>query len=118
MENLTILEGETLRQWEKRLTSIELNLLTVIKTLNNLSPFNNSKSSVPDFISIEDAAIKYNTSKTTIHNKINLFFKVKGREIDRLQKGPFNLVNEIELLEAMRISSPTPSAFKKKRGKE
>ena len=59
MENLDNIRRRDPKTMGKRLTSIELNLLTVIKTLNNLSPFNNSKSSVPDFISIEDAAIKY-----------------------------------------------------------
>ena len=55
----------------------------------------------------------FNVSKQTIYNKIKLFDASKGRGIDRLQVGTSKLVNEIELLEAMRLKTPTPLNFRK-----
>jgi hypothetical protein len=113
MEGVSIIEGQTLKQWERRLEGIEQTQLALIKLIRQIIPAQ-QQSSVPDFISVENAAKKYNVSKTTIHNKINLFSKVKGRSIDRLQMGSFNLVNEVELLEALRLKGPTPGIFKTK----
>lgn len=113
MEGVSIIEGQTLKQWEQRLFGIEQAQMALIKLVQQIVPVQ-QQSSVPDFISVENASKKYNISKTTIYNKINLFSKQKGREIDRLQMGTFNLVNEVELLEALRIKSPVPVIFKSK----
>lgn len=112
MEGLAIIEGKELAALKERLTNIEQNQLAIIKLVQQLVPAP-SYNAVPDFISAENAAKKYKVSKTTIYNKINLFNKSKGREIDRLQSGSYNLVNEIELLEALRMKSPAPTFFKK-----
>lgn len=114
MEGVSIIEGQTLKQWEQRLLGIEQAQLALIKLVQQILPAK-IQSSVPDFITVENAAKKYNVSKTTIHNKINLFNKLKGRTIDRLQMGTFNMVNEVELLEALRIKSPTPIIFTRRK---
>jgi hypothetical protein len=109
-----IKEGQTLKHWEQRLANIEQNQLAILKVIQQLNPFKMA-STVPDFISIGNAAKKYQTTRGTIYTKIKLFESAKGREIDRLRKGAFNLVNEFELLEAMRLKSPIPEIFKKKK---
>lgn len=113
MEGISLIEGETLKHWEQRLANIEQNQLAIMKLIKEVAK-ESPQSSIPDFITIEDAAKKYNTSKTTIYNKIKLFVKQIGREIDRLQMGTYNLVNEVELLEALRLKTPTPEIFKQK----
>ena len=100
MEGISLIEGQTLKHWEQRLLNIEQNQLAILKKIDQLNPVAN-QSSVPDFITIENAAKKFNVSKQTIYNKIKLFDASKGRGIDRLQVGTSKLVNEIELLEAM-----------------
>lgn len=117
MEGVSIIEGQTLKQWEQRLLNIEQNQLAILKRIDQLNPIN-TQSSVPDFISVEIAAKKYNVSKQTIYNKIKLFLKFKGRSIDRLQMGSTNLVNEVELLEALRYKTPIPIIFSKRNSKE
>ncbi|MCC6372961.1 MAG: hypothetical protein IT236_18305 [Bacteroidia bacterium] len=117
MEGITLIEGETLKHWEQRLLNIEQNQLAILKKIDQLNPSSNLNS-VPDFISVENAAKKYNVSKQTIYNKINLFYKYKGRTIDRLQMGSSNLVNEIELLEAIRFKTPVPLIFTKNKSKK
>lgn len=113
MDGVSLIEGQTLKHWEERLANIEQNQLAILKLIKEVAQ-PTQKSSIPDFITIEDAAKKYNTSKTTIYNKIRLFDKKVGREIDRLQMGTHNLVNEVELLEALRIKTPVPEIFKQK----
>lgn len=113
MDGVSLIEGQTLKHWEERLANIEQNQLALLKLIKEVAQ-PTLKSSIPDFITIEDAAKKYNTSKTTIYNKIRLFVKKVGREIDRLQMGTHNLVNEVELLEALRIKTPVPEIFKQK----
>jgi hypothetical protein len=117
MDGVSLIEGQTLKHWEQRLVNIEQNQLAILKRIDQLNP-TLSQSSVPDFISVENAAKKYNVSRQTIYNKIKLFNKFKGRSIDRLQMGSANLVNEIELLEALRFKTPIPPIFNKKQPKE
>lgn len=105
-----------MKQWEQRLHTIEQAQMALINMVKQILPVQ-QQSSVPDFISVENASKKYNISKTTIYNKINLFNKEKGREIDRLQMGTFNLVNEVELLEALRIKNPVPLVFSNKKSR-
>lgn len=114
MEGVSIIEGQTLKHWERRLNCIEQNQMALMKLVQQLVPVQ-SYSSVPDYITVENAAKKYSVSKTTIYNKINLFHGKKGRDIDRLQSGAFNLVNEVELLEALRMKSPAPVFFKRQK---
>lgn len=114
MEGVSIIETQTILTWEKRFINME-NLLMELLRLNKQAVPNNLQHSVPDFITIENAAKNYNTSKTTIYTKIKLFEKLKGKKIDRIQIGTFNLVNEVELLEAMRIKTPIPELFKLKK---
>lgn len=113
MDGVSLIEGQTLKHWEERLANIEQNQLALIKLIKEVAQ-PSQKSAIPDFITIEDAAKKYNTSKTTIYNKIKLFVKKVGREIDRLQMGTHNLVNEVELLQALRIKTPIPEIFEQK----
>lgn len=70
MEGVSIIEGQTLKHWEQRLTNIEQNQLALMKLMQQMAP-TQTQSSVPDFITAENAAKKYNVSKTTIYNKIN-----------------------------------------------
>ena len=114
MEGVSLIEGQTLKQWELRLINIEQNQLAILKKIDQLNPLT-PQNSVPDFISVENAAKKYNVSKQTIYNKIKLYALNKGRAIDRLQIGGSNLVNEIELLEAWRLKSDVPLIFRKKK---
>lgn len=114
MEGVSIIETSSLQDLVLRITNMEKMLMELIKFSkeSNLSSF---QGSVPGFITVQEAARKYKFSKTTIHNRINLFKKVKGREIDRLQTGTQKQVNEVELLEAFRIPVEIPSIFRKKR---
>ena len=114
MDGLSIIEGQTLRKWEQRLSNIEQNQLAIMKLVQLLMP-PLTQSSIPDFISIVDASKKYHVSKVTINNKIKLFEKMNGREIDRLQSGKFYLINEAELQNALRIKSHFKDLFKKDR---
>lgn len=112
MEGVSIIGTQIIKDWELRFANMEQMLLSLIKS-NKEGSSPNSQSSVPGFISIANAAKKYDLSRTTIYNKINLFIKAKGRDIDRLQTGNLNKVNETELLEALRIKGETPTIFKK-----
>ncbi len=109
MEGLAIIEGKVLETLKQRLENIEQTQLAIIKMLQNLMP--QTQSNVPDFISITDACKKYHVSHVTINNKIRLFKEIKGREIDRLQSGYYNLINESELQEALRIKGAVPKSF-------
>jgi hypothetical protein len=102
MEGVTLIEGKVLLSIVQRLENIEQNQLALMKQLQLLMPTVN-QGSVPDFISIADACIKYHVSHVTINNKINLFKTTNKRNIDRLQSGGFFLINEAELQEALRI---------------
>lgn len=113
MEGLSIIEGQILRKWEQRLTSIEQNQLAIMKLIEQLLP-PLSQSSVPDFISIADASKKYHISKVTINNKIKLFELNFNKEIDRLQAGKYYLINEYELQIAIKLKSNTQFEFKSK----
>lgn len=112
MEGLAIIEGKVLETLKLRLENIEQTQLAIIKLLQNLMPAP-AQSSVPGFISINDACEKYHVSHVTINKKIKLFNSLKGRKIDRLQSGSFNLINELELQEALRIKGAIPQAFLK-----
>lgn len=107
MEGVALIEGKVLSGIVQRLENIEQNQLAIMKLLQNLMPPVH-QSSVPDFISIKDACIKYHVSHVTINNKIKLFNTMKHREIDRLQSGGFYLINELELQEALRIKGECP----------
>lgn len=115
MEGVSIIETQTILTWEKRFINMENLLMELLKLNKQIVP-GNLQHSIPDFITIENAAKNYHTSKTTIYTKIKLFEKLTGRKIDRMQIGTFNLVNEVELLEAMRIKTPVPELFKIKKG--
>lgn len=104
MEGLSIIEDRALKSWEARLSNIEQHLLGLMKKISEILP-PAKQSNIPDFISIADATTKYHISRVTINNKIRLFKKAKGREIDRIQSGNFNLINEAELQEAIRLKS-------------
>ncbi len=107
MEGVTLIEGKVLLGIVQRLENIEQNQLAIMKKLQQLMPRVN-QGTVPDFISITDACIKYHVSHVTINNKIKLFKTVYKREIDRLQSGGFYLINESELQEALRIKGSYP----------
>lgn len=113
MEGVSIIETDKIKTWELRLTNMEQMLLMLVKSIQNTQP--ELKSNIPDFISISKAAKKYNLSRTTLYNKIKLFCKLKGRDIDRLQTGNINKVNEAELIEAIRIKGDIPLVFQVKR---
>lgn len=102
MEGVSLIEGQTLKHWEQRLSNLEQNQLAIIKLIQSLMP-PLAQSNVPDYISITDACVKYHVSKVTINNKIKKFNELKKREIDRLQSGNYYLINEAELQEALRI---------------
>lgn len=102
MEGLSIIESNTLKEWRDQINTLQQNQLLLIKMVKDLLP-PLKHSSVPDFISIADACVKYHLSRVTINNKIKLFQKLKKRKIDRIQSGYFNLINEGELQEAIRI---------------
>jgi hypothetical protein len=112
MEGVSIIETNTLQDLVLRITNMEKMLMELIRFSKEIVP-TNQNTSVPGFITVQEAAKKYHFSKTTIHNRINLFKKVKGREIDRLQTGTQKQVNEVELLEALRLKSPIPIVFMK-----
>src|SRR5215208_7137895 len=101
MEGISLIETKALQSIFQRLENIEQSQLALMKALQLIS--NTSQSNVPEFISIQDACVKYHVSHVTINNKIKLFKEVKKRKIDRLQSGGFHLINEIELQEALRI---------------
>ncbi len=102
MEHLTIIAGESFKQWEIRLTNIEQNQLAIMKLIQQLLP-PIGHSNNPDYISITDACKKYHVSKVTINKKMKAYKMIKNREIDRLQAGLYLLINEAELQEALRI---------------
>ena len=102
MKGVTLIEGKVLFGIVQRLENIEQNQLAIMKLLQNLMPAIN-QSTVPDFISIKDACLKYHVSHVTINNKINLFKTLNHREIDRLQAGGYYLINEAELQDALII---------------
>jgi hypothetical protein len=104
MEGLSIIEGQTLRKWEQRLTNMEQNQLAIMKLIEQLLP-PLSHSSVPDFISISDACKKYHITRMTINNKIKLYRLNFNREIDRMQSGKYYLINEHELQTAIKLKS-------------
>ncbi len=113
MEGVSIIETDALKDLVLRISNMEKMLMELIK-FNKDALHGNMTNNVPGFITIKDAAKKYHFSKTTIHNRINLFKKLKGREIDRLQTGNEKQVNEVELLEALRLTVDIPFIFKKK----
>ncbi len=117
MEGVSIIGTQTIKEWELRFANMEQMLLSLIKCSKEANS-SNLQSGVPGFISIATAAKKYDLSRTTIYNKINLFVKSKGRDIDRLQTGTLNKVSEIELLEALRIKGEVPEVFKKKKKRD
>ncbi|MGQ0829865.1 MAG: hypothetical protein ACT4ON_15875 [Bacteroidota bacterium] len=102
MEGISLIEGKALQGIVHRLENIERNQLALMKQLQQLMP-KTSQSNLPEFISIQDACVKYHTSHVTINNKIKLFKQFKNRAIDRLRSGIFYLINEAELQEALRI---------------
>ena len=114
MESLSLIEGKSLDEWRSLLHTILANQISLMKEIRNLNPLQ-KYNNIPDYISVENAAKKYGFSRTTIHNKINLFFKIKGKEIDRIQRGASRLINELELLEAFKMESPIPLIFRKKK---
>jgi len=116
MEGVSIIESGKIKNWELRLENIEQMLLILIKSNKDYQQ-EKSQGNVPDFISISKASKKYDLSRTTLYNKIKLYSKVKGRDIDRLQTGSICKVNEIELIEAIRIKSEVPVVFSKKKSK-
>lgn len=113
MEGVSIIETQKLSAWEHRLENIEQMLLTLIKVVKDGQP-GSLNNNIPDFISISEASKKYKLSRTSIYNKINLFCKLKGRDIDRLQTGAINRVNEVELIEAIKIKGEIPKVFRRK----
>lgn len=102
MEGLTIIEGKTLQHWDLRLASLEQAVFSLANLVKQLLP-TLPHSSVPGFISLDEAVKKYKISKNTINKKIKLFKKSKKREIDRMRAGNYSLINEAELQEAIRI---------------
>jgi hypothetical protein len=114
MGGITIIQSQTLKIWEQKLINIEQNQLAKMKLIQQ-NLIGHIQSNFPDFTSIIKAAKKFNISRATIHNKIKLFENLKGRKINRLQMGSSNLDNEIELLEALRIITPTPVIFQTKK---
>ncbi len=115
MEGITIMETAAIKGLELRIANMEQMILELIKYTKSALP-GTLQSSVPGYITVAEAAKKYKFSKTTIHNRINLFKKVKGRELDRLQTGTLKQVNEIELLEALKLPVEIPLIFKRKKG--
>lgn len=113
MEGISLIEGKVLQGIVQRLENIEQSQLAIMKELQQLFP-KTSQSSVPEFISIQDACAKYHVSHVTINNKIKLFRETKKREIDRLQSGGFFLINEAELQEALRIKGVYPNIIRNK----
>ena len=114
MEGLSIIETSALQDLVLRIANMEKMLMELIRFSKDTIP-GNIISNVPGFITVKEAAKKYHFSKTTIHNRINLFKKIKGREIDRLQTGNEKQVNEIELMEAFRFPVEVPLIFRKKK---
>jgi len=114
MEGVSIVETNALQDLVLRIANMEKMLMELIRFNKEAIP-GNFNNSVPGFITVQEAAKKYKFSKTTIHNRINLFKKVKGREIDRLQTGTQKQVNEVELLEAFRMPTEVPLVFKMKK---
>jgi len=112
MEGISLIEGKVLQGIVQRLENIEQNQLALMKELQQLLP-KTSQSNVPEFISIQDACVKYHVSHVTINNKIKLFKEANKREIDRLQSGGFYLINETELQEALRIKGVYPNIVTK-----
>jgi hypothetical protein len=113
MEGVSIIETNALQDLVLRIANMEKMLMELIRFNKEVLP-GNMNSSVPGFITVKNAAKKYHFSKTSIHNRINLFKKIKGREIDRLQTGNEKQVNEVELLEAFRLPVEVPLIFKRK----
>jgi len=102
MEGIILIEGQIFKSWDSRFTNMEQLILSLAKKLEEINP-STLQSSVPDFISIEDASKKYKISRVTINNKIKKFKELKKRDIDRLQSGNYFLINEAELQEAINI---------------
>jgi hypothetical protein len=110
MEGLSIIEGKELDRIKSRLENIEQTQLAIIKLLQNIIP-SQFQNGVPGYISIADAAEKYKVSHVTINAKMKLFNSVTGRNIDRLQSGNYNLINESELQQALRLRGKRPEFF-------
>jgi hypothetical protein len=117
MEGISLIEGKVLQGIVQRLENIEQNQLAIMKELQQFFP-KTSQSNIPEFISIQDACVKYHVSHVTINNKIKLFKEAKNREIDRLQSGGFYLINESELQEALRIKGIYPKIIRNKSFRE
>ena len=115
MEGLAIIEGKELRHITERITNIEQNQLAIMKKLESLFP-SLKPSNVPDYISIQDACAKYKTSHVNLNNKMKLFKKKNGREVDRLMSGKYKLINEVELQKALKLKLENPLLFFKKKG--
>jgi hypothetical protein len=113
MEGLAIIEGKELKHLKERLLNIEQNQLAILKKLEGLFPVP-KQSSVPEYISIDNAKKKYHVSHVTINSKLRLFEKVYQRKIDRLRSGPYFLINELELQQALRLKAEIPALFRTK----
>ena len=112
MEGLSIIEGKELQQIKDRLTTIELNQLTLIKMLQAIIPTSpNSVNGVQGFISPSAAAERYQCSRTTIYNKIAAFELHFKRPIDRVRIMGENCISEQELTTAMQLKTPRPKSF-------
>jgi hypothetical protein len=76
MEGVSIIETSSLQDLFLRITNMERMFMELIKFNKESNP-SIFQSSVPGFIKVQEAARKYKFSKTTIHNRINHFKKVK-----------------------------------------
>ena len=113
MEGIALIEGKELAWLKQQVLCLQKQNEVLIQLIKEIIPVK-SQSSVPDFISIQDACKKYKVSHTTINNKIKAFSVVKGREIDRLRSGTHFLINEVELQEALRLKGSLPTNFQTK----
>lgn len=106
MQGVVLIEGKELEHLKEQLRNLQAQNLLILKQLQELVP--RPKSDVPDFISIEQAAHNYKTSKRTIYSKMKLFALANKRPIDRIWSGGNHLVNAQEFLSAMRLKGVLP----------
>jgi hypothetical protein len=113
MDGVVLIEGKELVWLKQQIVLLQQQNLAILKQLQEIHP-QKAHATVPDFISIQEACKKYHVSHVTINNKIKLFKKAVGRSIDRLRSGTYNLINELELQQALRLKSEHPDRFMRK----
>lgn len=102
--NFTVIDSKDFKKLTDLIENVQATNLCLLKKMDELAPARHV-SSVPDYISLQDARNKYHVSAQTLYNKFKLFKHKYGREIDRIQSGSYKLINELELLETLKLKS-------------